>query len=369
MNSLGYSINMMLLSVLRRFICLLGVVWVPWLPASEIESVVDELVEEVILPQGPGVAVLVDLPGEETFTKGYGLANLSTEAPIDEESLFDLASVSKPITALTILALVEAGRFSLDTAVAELIEEFQVPQRGRPITIRDLLQHTSGLPDYSKDFSDDDEELARLTTETHVDWLNENETTGAPGRTFSYNNSNYSLLARVAEVVEGKSFAEVVEEWVFQPAGTQDTFVYDGTRPRLPKSAVKGYAVEGEEATPSEYLTDITGDGNVYSNVTDLARLMQALGDGEIVSAELLREAWAPGEFDNGSPIEDDGSSYGLGWEVFPDGPQVGHAGSWYGTSTYLLFNPETNQTIAVLSNDENLRAEDLAWDIARALE
>lgn len=342
---------------------------VPCHPAADIEPVVDELVAETLLADGPGVAVLVAEPGQKPFIKGYGLANLSTETAIDENSLFDLASVSKSITALTILALVEAGQFSLDSEVGSLLEEFQVPPRGRPITIRDLLQHTSGLQDYSEDFSEGDEEFAQLTAETHVEWLNGTTAKSPPGRTFEYNNSNYSLLVRVAEVVEGKSFDEVVRERIFQAAGMQVSFVYDAKPARLPKSAVKGYTVEDQSASPSELLTAITGDGNGYTSVKDLSRFVKALTEGRIVSSKLLREAWSPGEYDNGCPIREDGSSYGLGWELFPESYQVGHSGSWYGTSTYLLLNRQTKQAIAVLSNDENLEAEELAWGITGALE
>lgn len=150
----------------------------------------------------------------------------------------------------------------------------------------------------------------------------------------------------------------------------QDSFVYDAIPLALPAAAVKGYSVEKGRARPSSFLTAITGDGNVYTSADDMGRFVQALWAGRIVSSQRLAQACAPGRLDNGRVINDEGGSYGLGWEWQQAGKDiyVSHGGSWDGTSTALLINQRTKVAVVVLSNDENLDTDQIAVRIEKAV-
>ena len=147
--------------------------------ANEIRA----LVEKKIDTNGPGVAILVSRNSVPLHMDGYGLADIKAGAPITPDSLFDLASVSKHITGVAILTLIEKGRLKVDEPIATYLKDFAVPVKGRAVTVGDLLHHVSGLADYtSDDWDGSDEEFATLTTKAHLKWLNGTRPRRAPPR-------------------------------------------------------------------------------------------------------------------------------------------------------------------------------------------
>ncbi len=331
---------------------------------ADLNAEADRLLAGKLIPNGPGVAILVVENGRPVLAKTVGFADIPGQLPITDRTLFDLASVSKPITGLAVLHLVERGRLSLDDEVSSVLPEYRVPVRGRAVTVRDLLQHTSGLRDYSSDFPGSDAAFAALTTKTHLDWLNKTRPKRAPGVRFEYNNSNYTLLSRIVEQVTNRTFADFMERRIFRRARMRSSSVYDGTAP-YPDLAAKGYAVRGRRARTSQYLTNITGDGNVYTSIGDLTRFLRRLTAGRVVRKRTLDQAWTNGRLDNGRPISDRGTGYGLGWEI--DGDQRTHDGSWDGTSTYLSIDSASGIAVVVLSNDENFETYRLGESLLRA--
>ena len=296
-----------------------------------------------------------------------GLADVEARTPITPDSLFDLASLSKQITAVAILTLVESGRLDVDDEVRKYLPDFAVTVKGRPVKVKDLIHHVSGLADYcSDDWDGDDEEFAKLRLETHLKWLNATKPRRAPGVKYEYNNSGYALLALIVERVSEQTFARYLREHVFEPAGMHDTFVLDGTA-RLPANAVKGYTTDKSgHSELSIQPTIMVGDGNIYTSLRDLARWDAALRAHKLISAESQSRAWRNGQLDNGKPIEDDdGDGYGFGWFVEDSGARVSHSGSWDGTSTYIVMNLQTGLTVAVLSNDETTESGELAESVA----
>ena len=326
-----------------------------------------DLVREKLGEDGPGAAVFVARHGKLLYLAGYGLANIETGAAITPDSLFDLASVSKQFTGSAILTLAQNGELELTDPVVDYVEDFRVPVIGRAITIQDLLYHVSGLADYTgEEWDGSDAEFAELTPETHLQWLNGTESRRAPGVKYVYNNSEYALLALIVERVSGMSYARYLREAVLKPAGLKATMVLDGETP-LPKHAVTGYSQkEGEEVEVSSAPTVITGDGNVYTSIRDLARWEVAMREHAVIAEKWQRRAWQNGRLDNGQPIRDaEGSGYGFGWVIEADGSQVSHSGSWDGTSTALSLNLETGLSVGVLSNNENADASALGEEIA----
>jgi CubicO group peptidase (beta-lactamase class C family) len=334
--------------------------------SNERESAIRALVENKISVNGPGVAVLVSRNGVPLHLAGYGLADLKAGTRITPDSLFDLASVSKNITGVAIMTLVEKGSLKLDQPVSKYVGDFEVPVKGRAITLLDLLHHVSGLADYtSDDWEGSAAEFATLTNEGHLKWLNRTRPRRAPGLKYEYNNSGYALLALIVERMSGHSFARYVNGHLFAPAGMTHTVVLDGTA-KLPATAVKGYATDDNgKAKRASSPTVITGDGSVYTSVRDLSLWDKALREHAIISRRSQELAWTNGRYDSGKPIrDDDDDGYGFGWVIEKKRHVVSHSGSWGGTATYLLLDLENGFTVAVLSNDENVAVSDLAEGI-----
>jgi CubicO group peptidase (beta-lactamase class C family) len=324
------------------------------------------LVEAKFNPDGPGAAILVSRNAVPLHLAGYGLANVKDKTSITPDSLFDLASVSKHITGVAILTLVEQQKLALDRPVRDYIADFKVPVKGRAITVNDLLHHLSGLADYtSDDWDGSDAEFAALTNEAHLKWLNSTKPRRPPGLKYEYNNSEYALLASVVERISGQSFAEYAHDHLFAPAGMNHTFILDGASP-LPAEAVTGYATNSRGKTKrSSSPTVITGDGSVYTSVRELGLWDKAMREHRIISRRSQELAWTNGRYDNGQPIrDDDGDGYGVGWVIEKKRGRVSHSGSWNGTATYLLLDVKNGLTVAVLSNDEKADVGELAEDI-----
>ncbi len=332
----------------------------------ETEKEIRALVEKKIDLNGPGVAILVSRHGVPLHTAGYGLADIKAGTPITPDSLFDLASVSKHMTGVAILTLVEKGKLKLNQSVADYLEDFAVPVKGRPVTVADLLHHVSGLADYtSDDWDGSDKEFAALTTKAHLKWLNGTKPRRAPGVRYQYNNSEYALLALIVERLSGQTFAQYADDHLFAPAGMEHTVILDGAT-KLPVTTVKGYATNDDgKVQRSSSPTVMTGDGSVYTSVRDLALWDKALRDYKIISQRSQELAWTGGRYDNSKLIKDEGGAgYGFGWVIDKERHIVSHSGSWSGTASYFLLDLEKDFTVAVLSNDENTDTSSLAEEI-----
>jgi CubicO group peptidase (beta-lactamase class C family) len=344
--------------------------------AAEIVALVKE---QGIKAKGtPGAAVLVQRHGKVLHMAGYGCADVATGKRVSLSSMFDFASMSKHITALAILKLEEDGKLSLDDEVVTHLPDFAVPVKGCAVTIRDLLNHVSGLTEYTAgderdgfDMGDTEGlEFDTLTAQQHVRWINGTKAKAKPGTKYAYLNSGYVLLSAIVERVAGMRFQSFVQEQLFAPAGVTHAYIRDGSRP-LPAERVVGYAPEENDddeeeeeeeeedkptkpLVPSDSPSIITGDGNVFMNIADLARWLSALQAGKVISKESLAKAWTNGMLDNGKAIADGDEADGYGFGFIVDGgagPVVSHAGDWVGTATEMRLNTETGLTVAVMCN------------------
>ncbi|MBD2652669.1 beta-lactamase family protein [Synechocystis sp. FACHB-383] len=334
---------------------------------AQIATEIKDLIEPTLIENGPGVAILVLSEGEIIHAQGYGLSDIASQTPITPNTVFDLASVSKQMTAIAVLKLMEQGALELDDPVSQYLPDFQDANRNNPITLSHLLYHTSGLADYTGDAWDgSDREFANLDLEAHLVWLNDQATIADPGTRFEYNNSGYTLLALVVERVSGQPFADFMATEIFGPIGMDDTLVYRKLGQFIPNQAT-GYAVtEDGQIESSSFPSVIAGDGNVFSTLNDLAHYDNALRQGTLVSTATLDIAFSSGNYDDGGLIDDDGEGYGMGWQVASS--YVHHSGSWLGTSTYYRHYKTPSLSIVVLSNDEAYDGEAIADEIAAKL-
>lgn len=258
--------------------------------AVEIDDVSEIVSRHVAIDSSGGVAVLVTRNGEVLHRKGYGFVNgrrLTADTPLS------LASVTKQFTAMCAAMLIEEGRLDLHGKVSRYLPGIHLPVEGRAVCVKDLLWHTSGLPDFIKarekasiaDFKKR-HELESLTNETHAQWLATMDLRRAPGIGFEYTNSGYVLLTRIIEVVTQESFHDFQKRRIFDVLGMTDTT--DSTR--------------------------FNGSGNMRTTLVDYTKWDRALWkeDRRLLSPDAYRLLFTQGQLDDGGPI-----NYGFGWRLY----------------------------------------------------
>ncbi len=357
MDRMGFSVS-----------CLLGLLLAATQAciAGDLDESANAVLAEYFDAEGPGAAVALIVDGEVRAETSIGYADVGKGIEIDSRTLFDLASVSKHFTAFAALTLEDQGKLDTDQPVSEYLPDFDDESGSRKVNVSDLIHHVSGLADYSSDaWEGNDGEFARLTTESHLLWLNEQEQVEEPGTVYRYNNSGYVLLSLLVERVSGQRFADFVRAQFFQPAGMRSARVMDDDKLRFPRQA-RGYASDEDgDFTSTSFPSSVTGDGNIYASLSDMVAWMSALDSDVVLNRREKDRAWSSGKLDSGERIEDeDGTGYGYGWVIEGDGV-VSHSGSWMGTATYVLRDRRNRISVVVLSNDENAEVGDIAEALA----
>jgi len=227
----------------------------------------------------PGAAVIVIQNGKVVHEKGYGLADLKTKERISSQTVFDIGSVAKPFTAMAVMMLVERGKLSYADTLSQFFPEFQ--SDARQITIRQLLNHTSGIREYTLVWGESKKLRSNepRTNENAVKFLaGQKQLRFLPGQKWEYSNSNYMLLAQIVGKVSGVPFPQFVRENIFQPLGMNDSFVYAKPRATTGEQAT-GYVSQGNGFRPADRNPENCnyGDGQVHSTIIDMAKLDHAI--------------------------------------------------------------------------------------------
>lgn len=328
-------------------------------PATTAATGVQEGLEALVNDEPsdePGCAVGVAGPDGVASTATHGVADLATGDPIGSGTVFDLASVSKQLTGATVLGLVDDGVLALDDEIGRYLPE--LPEVMASVTIGRLLHHQSGIPDYTGPLVESGRPLEGPATqgETVELLVGMDELDAPPGETFAYSNSGYVLLAEVVQRVEGRPFAEVLEELVLTPAGMATAFVHDYVEARPVPAAATSYASPDEE--PVRWRWSQVGDGAVHATVGDLlawGRYLLDDGDGRSL-AEVM--------FDGAVDVGDDSRTvYGAGlFRSEVDGRTVyGHDGAWQAFASSFAVAPDDGAVVAVLCNRDDVDPTALA--------
>lgn len=289
--------------------------------------------------------VLIAVKGVPIYKGSFGYAVKETKERLDLKSSFQLASTSKPFTAAAVLMLVDQGKVKLDATLDEYFEGF--PYEG--ITVRMLLSHRTGLPDYLnfaklyfKGSYLSNKEVLNIMVSKKPKPLNK------PDRAFDYNNTNYALLAALVEEVSGMSFSAYADKYIFKPLGMNDTWVWNPREERK-HNETYGYNAGWKKRSP-DMFDGVTGDKGVYSTVEDMLKWDQAWYDCKLFSERLVRESYKPNSGDAAK-------NYGLGWRMNegPTGSQViYHNGWWHEYNIVFKRFISDSTTIIVLSNKYN---------------
>lgn len=295
-------------------------------------------------------SVLVGYQGKVLYERYFGVCNREAELELCPESPTQLASTSKPFTATAILWLHQNKYLDIRDKVSKYISGFPY----NDITVKMLLTHRSGIPDYLKFAEKYWPRSKNMTNDELMDVFRKHKPglLFTPGRRFDYSNSNYAILASILEEVTQMRYPQFLKEFIFEPLGMKNSFVYDPLGYKPEKMAISYKSNWTRE--PDTYADGIYGDKGIFSTVKDLYRWDQSFYKNVLLSDQTLEMA-----YDGYSPDMPGVRDYGMGWRMldFPDGYKVVyHNGWWHGNNTVFYRYIQDNFTIIVLGNRYNRR-------------
>ncbi len=320
---------------------------------------VDSIISESLNPNEPGIAVLVAYNGEMLIGKGYGVSDIETADPLTASTNMEMASVSKQFTALAILSLVDKGKISLNDEVYKffLYESFE------DVTVKQLINHTSGIEDAEQAFINDWDSTKVATNADILRWYSiKNRKNNKAGQVFQYNNGAYEVLPLIVEKVSGEKYEGYIQENVFKKAGMKRTTAFNLNSPvDIDERAF--YYTKDSLGTWTKMdghpFTGILGAGGIYTSIDDYFIYDKALRNNSIFSKEVHELI-----FENNDSIKADRSmhsnlSYAMGW--FVNDSIAEHSGSWYGVNTFTKRYLKKPLTIAVFGNRDDVSRELIA--------
>ncbi len=308
----------------------------------------DAVLEGAYPADGPGAAVIVTRGGRILYSRGRGLADLESRRPIAPDTIFRLGSITKQFTAAVILQLVGEGRISLDDPISRFFPDYPRPAAGA--TVRQLLNHTSGIQSYTgiPGWMTEQNTARAYATAEMIAVFRDLPSPTPPGQTWAYNNSGYLLLGAIIEQVTGKSWHEAVVERISRPLGL--TTIGYGESIHI---TANGYTNgPGGTQAPARriHMSVPHGAGGLVGTVGDLAKWAHALHHGRVVPPALYQEMIKATSLPNGSTVP---YGFGLGLDDVRGRPAIGHNGGIFGFSTESIYIPSEDLFIAVFTNSD----------------
>jgi len=312
----------------------------------DLEARVDQLLAAHVQPDGPGVAIGVLQGGAFVLRKAYGLADLEWETPLGPDCVFRIASLTKQFTAVAIMMLAERGALSIDDPIELRLPWWQA--RGRRVTIRHLLNHTSGVWRHDWDrtlrTTRPDIRIAEI-----LPLIGEHDFEFEPGASYRYNNSGYLLLGAIVEAASRRAFGDFLAEAIFEPLGMRKTGLLrqEAVIPRRARGHVRGRSGFHNARPDGEMFS--YSCGGLGSTLDDLALWDRAIRDARLVRRDTMEAMLAPAVLDDGATYP-----YGFGWGLTDDylGARIyHHAGGVSGFACQMLHLRDSELTIIVLSN------------------
>ncbi|WP_426700276.1 serine hydrolase domain-containing protein [Rhodanobacter sp. Col0626] len=301
----------------------------------------------------PGAEVGIYRDGHAVLVKGYGLANIEWQAPVTPITLMQSGSVGKQFAATAVMMLLEQGKVNLDDSITQYFTD--APASWKPIKVKNLLSHTSGLAEYEdpslmqpgglfdsrKDFTED--ELVKKIETLPIEFK--------PGDQWAYRNTNYALLGVLIHKVTGQNYRDFMHERIFAPLGMVSTRGISD-RDIVPGRAA-GYEIVGGQLKNQTWVSpslNSTADGTLYFNVVDLEKWDRALYGTTLLSRKSLKTMWTPFVLNDGQP---NASHYGFGWasDSMNGHRVIQHTGSWQGFTCTINRYVDDKLTVVVLTN------------------
>ena len=322
--------------------------------ADEVDDYIKSQMEQHRIP---GVALTIIQNGQAIKTAAYGLANLELAVPVKPDTVFEIGSVTKQFTAAGILLLAQDGKLSADDKLAAHLAN--IPGPWTNVTIRHLLTHTSGIKSYTG--LDGFQLTKHLTQSQFIRAIVREPMEFAPGESWKYSNTGFSLLGYIIENASGQNYWDFMSERIFQPLGM------NATTTRLPGLVIpnraSGYEQTNQVHINRDYdLTEVSSAGAIASTVGDLAKWNVALDGEMLLSAASKVQMWTPAKLNDGKATK-----YGFGWfvEAVDGHRNIGHGGSTSGFSATIQRFPDDKLAIIILTNTDEQIATTLAKKIA----
>lgn len=314
--------------------------------ADERTAKVDKLFAEWDSTVSPGAALAIIQDGKIIYERGYGMANLEHNVPITPTSVFRIGSTSKQFTASCIAILALQGKLSLDDDIRKYLPE--LPKYEKPITVRHLVHHTSGIRDYltlgsiaaltENHFFTPEDSVELLARQKGLNFL--------PGEEYLYSNSGYFLMGVIVERVSGQSLPDFAQEHIFEPLGMKNTQFYDD-HTRVVKNRAAGYSPTKEGFRIDMTTLDHVGDGGVFTTVEDLFLWDQVFYKYKL-GKELMELIQTPGGLNNGEKLD---YAFGLRISDYKGLKRVSHSGGFAGFRAQMARFPEQKFTVICLAN------------------
>jgi CubicO group peptidase (beta-lactamase class C family) len=334
---------------------------------------VDAVFANLTSNQDPGAAVLVIRNGRTVYQRGYGVTDLRTMHPIDANTNFRLASLTKQFTAMAILLLVHDGKLHYEDHLSDVLPGF--PAYGKKITIRELLNHTSGLKDYEDLMPPSDPkapvEEVQIKDDGVVDLLERQTATKFhPGSKWDYSNSGYVVLGIIVAKVSGEPFGQFLQERIFAPLRMTGTVMYERGKNQVSQRAYGHSLQKGKWKETDQSPTSATqGDGGIYTSLHDMSLWDKALREHTLLNEAEMRPGITPVKVPGAGPTEPDGkpAAYGFGWFLNPykRHSRMWHYGETAGFRTAIQRFQADGLTIVILSNRSDLSPTKLALKVA----
>jgi CubicO group peptidase (beta-lactamase class C family) len=318
--------------------------------AREKNVKINELYNKVFRKQKLNGCIYINQAGVDIYQNCFGddCPNCNIKQKNSFETSFQLASLSKTFTAVSVLKLYEEKKLDIEDSIQKYYPNF--PYKG--ITIKLLLSHRSGLPNYMYAFEKKSRKEPHPNTQQIMTWFEE-EKPGIyyyPDRKFSYNNSNYIILSAIIEKVSGMSYAEYLTQTIFKPLDFKNTYI----SPNIPDTLGVTKGFEGNRLIKKDYFDEVTGDKGIYSSIDDLRKWYHALANHCIINEETTKLAFTPQSNEHRG-----NRNYGLGFRMVTEdetneAKYIYHNGWWKGYNTVFWFSPTTETFVVILSNVKN---------------
>ena len=288
--------------------------------------------------------------GKIIYEKSIGNLSLTDKTPIDKYASFNLASLTKQFIGILTIKVKEKYAFKLNDPVQKYLTSFPYPQ----VIISELLNHTSGIPEYFNWVEDQTGPLDTIKNKDILAFLAKQKPSllFEPGTKFQYCNTGYILMALILEEITKEPIEDLMNHWIIQPLNLTDTRIFTIESKSIFPNRVKGFKNENGKMIMNDlYRIDgVFGDGNLYASANDLLKWTEAWKMGYYKSNKYLNEAFHPILLRNYGNF----SNYGFGFQIDSFNVQYSHTGSWVGFYNYLATNLNTNETIILLTNNSN---------------
>ena len=331
----------------------------------ELVRQIDSIANDYLATGPTASAAVAVVRGNDTIVmRGYGYANMAAKRRAGPTTVYEIGSITKQFTSSAIMRLVEQGKINLDDDVSKYVPGF--PLHGRHVAIRQLLNHTSGIHNYTAKHEWQPHWAEDLTTDSIVGFVKQDTLDFAPGTKWSYSNTGYVLLGMVVEKASGKPYATYLHEQFFKPLGLRQTRYCPSHAPDT--TFATGYSIKDGQLVPSAYLsmTHPFSAGALCSTVRDFLVWQRALNNsGRVVSAHSYALMTTPDTLANGTRLT---YGFGLGVSQIGSHRMISHGGGINGFTTAQLWVPDDTLSVIMFTNTDSRSPDGAAVNIARAV-